>query len=285
MFDTSARRETFTTSDGVRLSYLEAGSGPPLLLLHGWSQGAALWHAQIEAFSATHRVIAPDLRGHGASDKPDFGYRIARLSQDVRELMLALGLSGATLMGHSMGCSVALGLYDLYGADRLARLVLFDEGARLCSDGLAPERARLMGAPSPAAQWFEIAASLERDGEATTRAIITSMMTAKADPALLEAVIAVNLQFPRALAATLLISNVTQDWSDVYRRIAVPTLVIGAEAGAFPLEAMRWQADEIAQGTFAVIGAQDGGSHFAFVENPAAFNGIVARFLEATARS
>ncbi|MEO1105169.1 MAG: alpha/beta hydrolase [Pseudomonadota bacterium] len=70
MFTTNAVRKSFTTSDGVTLSYLEAGEGQPFVMIPGWSQTALQWRAQIEAFSKTMRVIAVDMRGHGASDKP-----------------------------------------------------------------------------------------------------------------------------------------------------------------------------------------------------------------------
>ena len=87
-------RRTVTTNDGVNLSYIEAGSGQPLVMVPGWSQTAAQWHHQIEAFAQTHRVIALDMRGHGESDKPGHGYRVYRLSQDLRDAMVALDVRG-----------------------------------------------------------------------------------------------------------------------------------------------------------------------------------------------
>lgn len=282
MLETRATQMRFETSDGVTLSFLEAGAGPPLVLLHGWSQAAALWHAQIDAFSATHRVLALDMRGHGGSQTPDHGYRIARLSQDLHELMLARDLRDATLVGHSMGCSVILNLWDLHGADRIARLVLFDEGARLCDDGLSTCERTLFGAGLPAAGWFETASALAGpEGEEMTATMLAAMFSAAADKAMVKAVVARNLAFARRHAARLLVSNVTQDWRDVYGRITVPTLVIGAGGGAFPPDAMRWQATQIPGARYAEIGADEGGSHFAFLENPARFNEILAAFFAA----
>lgn len=281
-FATRALRREFVTGDGVRLSYLEAGEGPPLVLLHGWSQAAVMWHAQIEAFRATHRVIALDMRGHGASSRPDHGYRIARLAGDLAELMEALDLKDAVLMGHSLGCSVILNLWDVFGSHRTAGLVLFDEGVSLCVDGsMSSEERQKFGAQLPADAWFDIASQLRgSEAEAMTRRIITGMFTPRADPTLVEAVIALNLALPRRYAAQLLLSNVFQDWRDIFRRITVPTLVIGAEASVMPITTMAWQADTIPDARLAVIAAEDGGSHFAFLENPRAFNAIVADFLK-----
>ena len=87
----------------MTLRYIEAGSGPTLLMLHGWSQGAALFKHQIAGLSDRYRVIALDIRGHGLSDKPDFGYRISRLAADLEEFMAGLDLRDVNLLGHSAG--------------------------------------------------------------------------------------------------------------------------------------------------------------------------------------
>ena len=96
----------FTTNDGYRLHYIEAGGGKPLVMIPGWSQTAAQFRHQVEGLSDKYRVIALDMRGHGESDKPTHGYRIHRLSKDVHEYLTANNLTGVTLAGHSMGCSV-----------------------------------------------------------------------------------------------------------------------------------------------------------------------------------
>ena len=121
------RQGEVTTNDGVGLRYREAGSGQPLVLVHGWSQAAALFRYQLDGLSDRYRVIAYDQRGHGESDKPAFGYRIARLAKDLHEFLVALDLRDAAVLGHSMGCSVLWAYWDLFGADRLAKLILVDQ--------------------------------------------------------------------------------------------------------------------------------------------------------------
>ena len=69
-----------TTSDGVRLHYLEAGSGQTIVLVPGWSQTAEQYKYQIHGLSSRYHVIALDQRGHGESDKPNSGYKIQRLA-------------------------------------------------------------------------------------------------------------------------------------------------------------------------------------------------------------
>lgn len=134
----------------MKLHYLEAGEGQPFVMIPGWSQTAAQWHNQIDHFAKTHRVIAMDMRGHGESANADHGYRIHRLSRDVRELIEGLDLNDVVIMGHSMGCSVIWGLFDLYGSDRLAKMVLVGEPAYLCqSDYLTAEQQTDAGAIFP----------------------------------------------------------------------------------------------------------------------------------------
>ena len=99
----------FTTNDGVKLHYLEAGSGNPLVMIPGWSQSAMEFKYQLTGLSDKYHVYALDMRGHGESAKPNHGYRIQRLSADVHDFLVANNLGGVTLAGHSMGCSVIWG--------------------------------------------------------------------------------------------------------------------------------------------------------------------------------
>src|SRR5882762_3821756 len=112
------------TNDGVRLHYLEAGAGKTIVLVHGISQTAEQFKFQIEGLADRYRVIALDLRGHGESEKPNFGLKIHRLAQDLREALVATNADDVTLLGHSMGCSVIWAYWELFGADRLGKIVL-----------------------------------------------------------------------------------------------------------------------------------------------------------------
>ncbi len=121
------QRKTFKTSDGAQMSYISAGEGKPIVMLHGWSQSAEQFKYQIPAFAEHYRVIAVDLRGHGESEKVSFGYRISRLSKDLQELIGALQLEKPHLLGHSMGCAIIWSYLDLFGLDEIDRLVLVDQ--------------------------------------------------------------------------------------------------------------------------------------------------------------
>ena len=139
----------FRTNDGVRLHYLETGVGKPLVLVHGFSQAAEQFKFQIEGLGDRYRVIALDLRGHGESEKPNFGLKIHRLAQDLREALVATNADDVTLLGHSMGCSVIWAYWKLFGAGRLGKTILTDEPRMLTSNAAWTTEEREIGRHLP----------------------------------------------------------------------------------------------------------------------------------------
>lgn len=103
----------------------EAGGDPPVLLVHGWCCDHTYMVPQLEHFARTHRVIAPDLSGHGRSDKSATSYSIAGFADEVAWLANHLGLERPLVVGHSMGGAVALELAVRY-PDLPAAIVILD---------------------------------------------------------------------------------------------------------------------------------------------------------------
>ena len=101
-------RLIFRTIHGYRRAVRIAGDGPPLLLIHGISDNSETWSDVIPHFAASHRVIAPDLLGHGRSDKPRADYSVAAYANGLRDLLTVLGVERATIVGHSLGGGVAM---------------------------------------------------------------------------------------------------------------------------------------------------------------------------------
>lgn len=97
--------------DGISTQYLEAGTGPPVLLLHGHEQSATSWRWVIPALARTHRVLAVSLPGHGETDRAVGGYAPGRdLTPFVADFLTTLGVGSLDLVGNSVGGSVALRL-------------------------------------------------------------------------------------------------------------------------------------------------------------------------------
>jgi non-heme chloroperoxidase len=274
-------RRSVTTSDGVRLNVLEAGSGRPLVMVPGWSQTAAQFRRQIEGLSDRYRVIALDMRGHGDSDKPAHGYKIQRLAKDVWDVLRALDLKDVAILGHSMGCSVLWCYFDLFGAERIGRFVFCDEPPMLTSNpAWSAQQAEDAGAIfTPEAVTQTMNALAGPDGVATTKGFVGGMVTSAMPADTLAWMIEENLKLPRGHAATLIYNHCHQDWRDVIPRIDVPCLFIGGRVSLVPWKSVAWAASQVNGARLEIFEEAEGGQHFMFEENPAKFNRIVADFL------
>lgn len=96
-----------SVGDGGTIHAVERGDGPPLVLVHGVTLGVAAWAPQLRRLADRHRVIAIDQRGHGQSLAGEDGYSLERLSDDLLEVLEALHVTDAVLVGHSMGGMVS----------------------------------------------------------------------------------------------------------------------------------------------------------------------------------
>lgn len=112
----------------AKIHYLEAGTGEPLILVHTVGQSLYTWRRVFNRLSEHYRVIAPDLLGHGYSDRPlTFGYSIEEQADALRRFMDALGIESAHFAAFSMGCAYALKFAMQY-PERVGRLVLLSPG-------------------------------------------------------------------------------------------------------------------------------------------------------------
>jgi pimeloyl-ACP methyl ester carboxylesterase len=123
---------SYVTIHGHRRAYVTVGSGPALLLLHGLGCDHTTWSPVIESLARRYTVIAPDLLGHGRSDKPRADYSVGGYANGMRDLLTVLGIDRVTVVGHSFGGGVAMQFAYQY-PERTERLVL------VASGGLGPE--------------------------------------------------------------------------------------------------------------------------------------------------
>lgn len=134
----------YVTLHGERLAYREAGGGDEVLvLLHGMAGSSDTWQAVMSRLPGSLRVIAPDLLGHGQSDKPRADYSLGAFAAGLRDLFGELGVDRATLVGHSLGGGVAM-QFAYQHPEYCRRLVLVSSG------GLGPDVGwilRLLAAP------------------------------------------------------------------------------------------------------------------------------------------
>ena len=112
---------------GRRVAYRSSGSGPVLLLVHGMARSSSTWRYVMPELAQRFTVIAPDLLGHGDSDKPRGDYSLGAFASGLRDLLLALGHERATVVGHSFGGGVAM-QFAYQFPEHCERLVLVSSG-------------------------------------------------------------------------------------------------------------------------------------------------------------
>ena len=117
----------YVTIHGYRRAYVKAGSGPALLLIHGIGDSSDSWRPVFEQLAEHYTVIAPDLLGHGRSEKPRADYSVAAFANGMRDLLSVLEVDRVTVVGHSLGGGVAA-QFAYQFPDRCERLVLVGSG-------------------------------------------------------------------------------------------------------------------------------------------------------------
>jgi pimeloyl-ACP methyl ester carboxylesterase len=117
--------DRFANINGVRLHYLIAGKGDPVILMHGYAETSRMWRPLIVELAKSRTVVAPDLRGFGQSSKPVSGYDKKTMAQDVHALATSLGYHRSTIVGHDIGLMVAYAYAAQYPTE-VNRIVLMD---------------------------------------------------------------------------------------------------------------------------------------------------------------
>jgi pimeloyl-ACP methyl ester carboxylesterase len=120
-----APQSKFADVNGVKLHYLVAGSGTPIILVHGYAETSHMWLPLIKELQKNHLVIAPDLRGFGDSSMPESNYTKAVMAQDIHALATSLKLGHVQVVGHDIGLMVAYAYAAQYPTE-VDRVVLMD---------------------------------------------------------------------------------------------------------------------------------------------------------------
>jgi pimeloyl-ACP methyl ester carboxylesterase len=120
----------FANVNSVRLHYLVAGKGDPVVLLHGYAETSHMWRSLMAELANNHTAIAPDLRGAGQSSTPVDGYTKAAMARDIHALVRKLGYECIRIVGHDIGLMVAYAYAAQYPSevDRIALMDAFLPG-------------------------------------------------------------------------------------------------------------------------------------------------------------
>ena len=262
--DAQTVRQNFQSSDNVRLSFLEAGvenaaeKKTTIAFITGWSMPASLWQRQLAELSPSYYALALDPRGQGESQVPTFGYTAERRATDINEFLTPF--SKVLLVGWSLGAIEALQYVSMFGADRLAGLVLVDS-----SVGEEP-------APGARAEGAFIKELRKDRGKALTGFVHAIFKTKRSDAdlddlvhgakrmALDDSIALLSYPFPRT------------HWRQITRGFTKPLLYVVTpqfEAQAHNLEKNRL-------GTQIEVFRSAG--HALFVDEPERFNRLIEKF-------
>jgi pimeloyl-ACP methyl ester carboxylesterase len=268
---------------GRSVSYLEAGEGPVLLLIHGIAGSCENWREAIEPLARQHRVIAPDFPGHGASQPGSGDYSLGALAGGLRDLLTTLGHERATIVGHSLGGGVAMQL-GYQCPEMVERMVLVSSG------GLGPDVSPILRAAAlPGADLF-IAATAgigRRVGSTVGRGLAALGLRPNADLAEVARGYA-SLEDPARRAAFLdtlrsVVGTRGQrvDASDrLYLAEAVPVLIVwGARDSIIPVHHGEDAHRAIPGSRLEVF---DDVGHMPQLEAPGRFVAALERFLRET---
>jgi 3-oxoadipate enol-lactonase len=252
---------------GLEIAYDEAGSGVPLLFIHGWPHNRTLWAGQMSGLPTQARCIAPDLRGLGESTVSG-PYSIDQYADDLALLMDARGVERAVVCGLSMGGYVALAMLRRH-RDRLRGLILTSTRATADTPEAREKRMRLIE--------FVEGHGVDALAGRQLRAMVGST-TFEHRPAVREALRELMAGAPQAgVIGGLRAMAQREDATDLLPTIDFPTLVVsGAEDSFTPPEELRAMAARIPRSRFELLA---GGGHVCPYERPGAFNHVVGEFL------
>ncbi|HEY0321275.1 MAG TPA: alpha/beta fold hydrolase [Pyrinomonadaceae bacterium] len=266
-----ARAEKEVRIYGQKIRYVEAGSGPTVILLHGLGGNSANWILNINQLAAKYRVIVPDQVGFGQSDKPLINYRVGTYVDFLDRLYSELKIERATLVGNSMGGWIAA-LYTIAHPERVERLVLVDAA------GFAPPKdfdVKQLSGLNPSTR--------EGMRELASRVIYNKQIYATDE--------AIDLMLAQRMAAgdgytiQSLIESIARREDMLDGRLSAirkPTLLIwGKQDGLTPLAEFGERFKREIAGAELIVFDQCG--HVPQVEKAAEFNAALLKFLAAPA--
>ena len=260
------------TTDGVRLWAGDDGSGPPVILVAGYTAPAASWAFQVDALTgAGYRAIGLDRRSHGRSEAPWYGQRMARHGKDLHDALTQLDLGPVVLVGGSMGASTIWAYLDLFGTAGVRGIVSIDQTPKMINTEDWPYGFYGLTA--------DVSGTFFAEGIPATGRGRTVDPSAPALQRLIQRVGPEGLPGRlRPETLPLLRDHAQQDWRDVIARVDVPVLLVaGRQSQYWPCEHAEAAVRDVAQGRAVVI--EDSG-HAVNFDQPDEFDAVLLDFLE-----
>jgi pimeloyl-ACP methyl ester carboxylesterase len=269
---------------GRRVIYRVAGSGPPVVLIHGMLNSSSHWRSVALSLAGEHTVIAPDLIGHGDSAAPRGDYSLGAHAASIRDLLAAIGIDRATIVGHSLGGGVAMQFFYQF-PQRVERLVLVSSGglgrevSPLLRTAALPGMSALLSLtihPRLVGGLWEVGRRLRQRGtsagvylQAIARAL-RPLENAEAQGAFLHTLRSVIDVHGQRVAAT----------DRLYLLESMPTLIVwGERDNTIPIEHGRRAQEAIPGSWFRTLALA---AHFPHLEDPEGLSALLRDFIHGT---
>lgn len=261
--DPKTKSGFFTTSDGVRLHYLEAGRGPGMVFVPGWTMPGWIWEAQIQYFAARYHVVALDPRSQGESQKTTAGNSPERRAQDIKELVDHLRLGPAVLVGWSLAVSELMTYAERFGGETVRAYVLVDG---FVWDKLDPDLVRGI---------LDFFRQFQTNRREFTERFVRSMYKKPQPEGYLERVVAASLRTPADSAIAMNVGFVSRaDWRPAMAKLDRPVLIISV--GGLGSKAAQLIKSAVPS---ARMEAFEDAGHALFVDDADRFNQVLEDFL------
>lgn len=257
--------EFFTSDDGVKLGYMDQGSGTPVILLAGYSAPATAWYREQKTLvKHGYRVIAFDRRSHGSSENPAHGQDMSTYGRDIDTLMRHLKIKKAFLVGQSQGASCMWSYIAQFGTEHLHGAISIDQTPKMINE----------------ADWPYGMTGLNRETRPTFFDVPLPKPNRKSLTLFLIGVILRGrkyLNFDYTNTKPVLLDHADADWRETLKKVDVPVLfVAGDESPFWPKEHARVSASLCARGEAAVVA---GSGHAVNWECPQEFSAVMLAFL------
>ncbi|CDG33147.1 Putative peroxidase [Parasaccharibacter apium] len=264
-----------TTSDRVKLHYEDHGQGRPLVMIHGWTFSSRFFHRNVGSFAKQYRVITLDLRGHGESGKPDHGYRIARLAADLRDLLEALEIEDATVLGWSIGSPIIWSYLELFGRHRLRSAIFVQQTPK---QFFAPDWKLGHATCYDEAGLTFLQQQLVFNRSAFDRQNLSDCLSTSLPEDEKAMLLEEMAKCPSQAASLMMADHTTQDWRDVLPHLDLPCLMmIAGKDKVLPAAGPRWVAEHMPHCQAVEF---ENSSHMVFLDETEKFNQTVLTFMK-----
>lgn len=266
----------FATEDNTKLYYEEYGEGKTVVFVPGWDCSHHHFRRQIPEFRKNFHVLAYDLRGHGDSDRTEYGLTLPQLAKDLHDLIEFTGVRDVTLVGWSMGVDIIWEYVRHYGEEYLSRLVFIDQSPKMLTDDTWSWGFTGSYSLEASAQFL---VDIATDWNAATEGFVPALFAT-------EGFTNENGDFEWALEQArkntphvminLWLAITLADYRDVLDTITIPTLITyGKYSAMYSVEAQQYVHEHIANSTLQEFT----GGHALHIEDYEHFNSVVKEFI------